>query len=57
MSFEDYVAWFDKISGNDVKGICQEACIHTVMENRYIVLAKGYKNNIMKVKMELELYK
>ncbi|KAJ9586258.1 hypothetical protein L9F63_020092, partial [Diploptera punctata] len=52
VDLEDYVARPDRISGADINAICQEAGMHAVRENRYIVLAKdfekGYKNNIKK---------
>merc|ERR1719405_461517 len=47
---EDYVSRPEKISSADISAICQEAGMHAVRENRYIVLPKdlekGYKNNI-----------
>lgn len=61
VDLEDYVARPDKISGADINAICQEAGMHAVRENRYIVLAKdfekGYKNNIKKDEQEHEFYK
>ncbi|KAJ8887968.1 hypothetical protein PR048_007452 [Dryococelus australis] len=45
----------------DINAICQEAGMHAVRENRYIVLGKdfekGYKNNIKKDESEHEFYK
>lgn len=61
VDLEDYVARPDKISGADVNAICQEAGMHAVRENRYVVLPKdfekGYKNNIKKDESEHEFYK
>uniref|UniRef100_A0A090X7D1 Putative vacuolar sorting protein n=2 Tax=Ixodes ricinus TaxID=34613 RepID=A0A090X7D1_IXORI len=61
LDLEDYVARPDKISGADINAICQEAGMHAVRENRYVVLAKdfekGYKNNIKKDESEQEFYK
>ncbi|KAL1440547.1 hypothetical protein MRX96_027795 [Rhipicephalus microplus] len=61
LDLEDYVARPDRISGADINAICQEAGMHAVRENRYVVLAKdfekGYKNNIKKDESEHEFYK
>ncbi|EDW45788.1 GM11458 [Drosophila sechellia] len=61
VDLEEFVARPDKISGADINAICQEAGMHAVRENRYIVLAKdfekGYKNNIKKDEQEHEFYK
>lgn len=61
VDLEDYVARPDRISGADINAICQEAGMHAVRENRYIVLAKdfekAYKNNIKKDESEHEFYK
>ncbi|KAK9731517.1 Proteasomal ATPase OB C-terminal domain [Popillia japonica] len=61
VDLEDYVARPDRISGADINAICQEAGMHAVRENRYIVLPKdfekAYKNNIKKDESEHEFYK
>lgn len=61
LDLEDYVARPDKISGADINAICQEAGMHAVRENRYVVLPKdfekGYKNNTKKDELDLEFYK
>merc|ERR1712036_170671 len=61
VDLEDYVSRAEKISGADINAICQEAGMHAVRENRYIVLPKdfekGYKNNIKKDESEHEFYK
>lgn len=61
VDLEDYVTRPDKISGADINSITQEAGMHAVRENRYVVLAKdfekAYKTVIKKDEMELEFYK
>lgn len=61
VDLEDYVARPDRISGADINAICQEAGMHAVRENRYIVLAKdfekAYKNNVKKDESDHEFYK
>merc|ERR1712134_117505 len=58
VNLEDYVNRPDKITAADIAAICQEAGMHAVRENRYIVLPKdfekGYKNNIKKDESEHE---
>ncbi|XP_065889647.1 26S proteasome regulatory subunit 6B-like [Dysidea avara] len=60
-SFSPDVARPDKISGADINAICQEAGMHAVRENRYVVLPKdfekGYKNNTKKDSQEHDFYK
>lgn len=60
VDLEDYVARPDKLSGADINAICQEAGMHAVRENRYVVLPKdfekGYKNNTKKNETEHEFY-
>merc|ERR1719405_382625 len=50
VDLEDFVARPDKITGADIRAICQEAGMHAVRKNRYVImpkdLEKGYKNNI-----------
>ncbi|KAK4337165.1 hypothetical protein RND71_043481 [Anisodus tanguticus] len=61
LDLEDYVARPDKISGADINAICQEAGMHAVRENRYVVLPKdfekGYKNNTKRDETEHDFYK
>ncbi|KAK6047293.1 26S proteasome subunit P45 family protein, partial [Cooperia oncophora] len=61
VDLEDYVARPDKISGADINAICQEAGMHAVRENRYVVLTKdfekAYKNVIKKDQNDFEFYK
>ncbi|KAI3649267.1 hypothetical protein MP228_005879, partial [Amoeboaphelidium protococcarum] len=51
----------DKLSGADISAICQEAGMHAVRKNRYVVLSKdlekGYKANVKKPTNEFEFYK
>ncbi|KAK2710479.1 26S proteasome regulatory subunit 6B [Artemia franciscana] len=61
VDLEEYIARPDKISGADINAICQEAGMHAVRENRYVILPKdfekGYKNTIKKDESEHEFYK
>ena len=61
MDIEDYVARPDKISGADINSICQEAGMHAVRENRYVVLTKdfekAYKTVVKKDQNDFEFYK
>ncbi|CAH2234042.1 26S proteasome regulatory subunit 6B [Pararge aegeria] len=61
VDLEEFVARPERVSGADINAICQEAGMHAVRENRYIVLPKdfekGYKNNIKKDESEYEFYK
>jgi len=58
---EDFVARPDKISGADINSICQEAGMHAVRENRYVVLTKdfekAYKSVVKKDQNDFEFYK
>ncbi|KAL5494495.1 hypothetical protein EMCRGX_G015837 [Ephydatia muelleri] len=61
VDLEDYVARPEKISGADINAICQEAGMHAVRENRYVVLAKdfekAYKKAVTKEDQEHDFYK
>jgi len=61
VDIEDFVARLDKISGADINSICQEAGMHAVRENRYVVLTKdfdkAYKSVIKKDQNDFEFYK
>merc|ERR1711985_171139 len=52
VDLEDYVSRPDKISAADIHAICQEAGMHAVRKNRYVILPKdlekGYKSNVKK---------
>lgn len=51
----------DKLSGAEIAAICQEAGMHAVRKNRYVILTKdlekGYKANVKKNENEFEFYK
>jgi 26S proteasome regulatory subunit T3 len=51
----------DKLSGADIASICQEAGMHAVRKNRYVVLNKdfeeGYKAHVKKIDLDFEFYK
>ena len=51
----------DKISGAEIAAICQEAGMHAVRKNRYVILAKdiekGYKANVKKSDTDFDFYK
>jgi 26S proteasome regulatory subunit T3 len=61
VDLEDYVSRPDKISAAEIAAICQEAGLHAVRKNRYVVLPKdfdkGYKANIKKSDNDFEFYK
>ncbi|KAI6187354.1 AAA domain-containing protein [Aphelenchoides besseyi] len=61
VDIEDFVARPDKISGADINSICQEAGMHAVRENRYVVLTKdfekAYKSVVKKDQNDFEFYK
>jgi 26S proteasome regulatory subunit T3 len=61
MDLEDYVSRPEKLSGADIHCIVQEAGMHAVRKNRYIVIPKdfekGYKNNTQKNEAEFEFYR
>lgn len=52
VDLEDYVSRPDKISAAEISAICQEAGLHAVRKNRYVVLPKdfekGYKSSVKK---------
>lgn len=60
VDLEDYVSRPDKISAADIAAICQEAGMHAVRKNRYVVLPKdfekGYKSNVKKSDTEFDFY-
>ncbi|KAI3641605.1 hypothetical protein MIR68_000356 [Amoeboaphelidium protococcarum] len=61
VDLEEFVSRPDKLSGADISAICQEAGMHAVRKNRYVVLSKdlekGYKANVKKPTNEFEFYK
>jgi len=60
INLEYYVQRPEKLSAAEIACICQEAGLHAVRDNRYIVLNKdfdkAYKNNIKKADSEFEFY-
>jgi len=60
VDLEDIIARPDKISNADINAICQEAGMHAVRENRYVVNAKdfekGYKTSVRKDEAQHEFY-
>lgn len=61
VDLEDYVSRPDKISGAEITSICQEAGMHAVRKNRYVILPKdfekGYRNVVHKSSDEFAFYK
>ncbi|KAF9161232.1 26S proteasome regulatory subunit 6B [Actinomortierella ambigua] len=61
VDLEDFVSRPDKLSGAEIAAICQEAGMHAVRKNRYVILAKdlekGYKANVKKTDTDFEFYK
>jgi len=60
VDLEDYVQRPEKISAADISAICQEAGLHAVRNNRYVILPKdfekAYKNNVKKADTEFDFY-
>jgi len=60
IDLEDYVQRPEKLSAAEITAICQEAGLHAVRNNRYVILTKdfekAYKNNIKKSDAEFEFY-
>merc|ERR1712070_700859 len=61
VDLEDYVNRPEKLSGADISAICQEAGLHAVRQNRYVVPSKdfdkGYQNNTNKAETTFEFYR
>ena len=61
VDLEDFVSRPDKISNAEIAAICQEAGMHAVRKNRYVILSKdlekGYKSNVKKTDTDFEFYK
>jgi 26S proteasome regulatory subunit T3 len=61
VDLEDYVSRPDKISGAEIHAICQEAGMHAVRKNRYVILPKdfekGYKANVKSNREDFEFYR
>jgi 26S proteasome regulatory subunit T3 len=60
IDLEDYVQRPEKLSAAEITAVCQEAGLHAVRENRYIILnkdfEKAYKNNTKKADKEFAFY-
>jgi len=60
VDLEDYVSRPDKISAAEIASICQEAGMHAVRKNRYVILPKdfekGYRANVKKGDHEFAFY-
>ncbi|KAJ3081193.1 26S proteasome regulatory subunit 6B [Quaeritorhiza haematococci] len=60
VDLEDFVSRPDKLSGAEIAAICQEAGMHAVRKNRYVILSKdlekGYKSNVRKGDTEFAFY-
>ncbi|KAK1434650.1 hypothetical protein QVD17_00399 [Tagetes erecta] len=61
VDLEDYVSRPDKISAAEISAICQEAGMHAVRKNRYVILPKdfekGYRTNVKKPDTDFDFYK
>ena len=61
VDLEDYVNRPEKVSAADCSAIANEAGLHAVRENRYVVLPKdfekGYKSNTQKNDKDFEFYR
>ena len=61
VDLEDYVSRPDKLAGAEIAAICQEAGMHAVRANRYVItpadFEKGYQANVKKDKNDFEFYK
>eukprot|EP00210_Caulerpa_lentillifera_P007083 g6776.t1 len=61
VDLEDFVSRPDKISAADITSICQEAGMHAVRKNRYVILPKdfekGYKSIVRGSDTEFAFYK
>ncbi|CAN6291801.1 unnamed protein product [Urochloa humidicola] len=61
VDLEDFISRPDKISTADITAICQEAGMHAVRKNRYVILQKdfekGYRTNVKKPEADFDFYK
>ncbi|KAI8052522.1 26S protease regulatory subunit 6B [Syncephalis plumigaleata] len=61
VDLEDFVSRPDKLSGAEIAAICQEAGMHAVRKNRYVILSKdiekGYRSQVKKTDTDFEFYK
>ncbi|KAJ3336362.1 26S proteasome regulatory subunit 6B [Gonapodya sp. JEL0774] len=60
VDLEDFVSRPDRLSGAEIAAICQEAGMHAVRKNRYVILTKdlekGYKANVKKGDTNFQFY-
>jgi len=60
IDLEQYVQRPEKLSHAEISAICQEAGLHAVRANRYVILSKdmekAYKSNIKKADTDFEFY-
>jgi len=60
IDLEDYIQRPEKLSAAEIASICQEAGLHAVRNNRYVILnkdfEKAYKNNIKKSDTDYDFY-
>ncbi|KXS19216.1 26S proteasome subunit P45 [Gonapodya prolifera JEL478] len=60
VDLEDFVSRPDRLSGAEIAAICQEAGMHAVRKNRYVILTKdlekGYKANVKKGDTDFQFY-
>jgi len=60
IDLEEFVARPEKLSAAEITAVCQEAGLHAVRANRYIILnkdfEKAYKNNTNKAEKEFDFY-
>lgn len=61
LDLEDFINRPDKLSGADIAAICQEAGMHAIRKNRYLVGPKdfedGYAAHVKKQDLDFEFYK
>ncbi|CAL4918063.1 unnamed protein product [Urochloa decumbens] len=61
VDLEDFISRPDKISAADITAICQEAGMHAVRKNRYVILQKdfekGYRTNVKKPEADFDFYR
>lgn len=60
VDLEDYVGRPEKLSAAEIHSICQEAGLHAVRANRYVILPKdfekAYRNNVKRTDQDFDFY-
>jgi 26S proteasome regulatory subunit T3 len=60
VDLEDFVSRPEKLSAAEIGSICQEAGLHAVRANRYVIMTKdfekAYKNNTQKTQKDFDFY-